>query len=190
MRYGILVMAMVVAGCATPRVMFPTKYAIDPKVEVGVAQCLDKSLGIRPVQAARPYRQKVVYRDAGFVLGEYPSVEWAEMPADVFTRVLADAIVATRRFRDVGNAADLVMPDLILTGELRKFDVVRSASPWAAECEVRLELRDAQEPQAVWAQTLSERVPLERDDPAALPAAMTTAVEKVVKRAAEEIAGR
>lgn len=190
MRYAVLIVTLIAAGCATPHFTPPTKYVLEPDVNVAAVQTLDKTLGIRPLIAARPYRQKVVYRDAGFVLGEYNTAEWAELPADVLTRVLTDAIIATRHYKDVGNAADLTVPDLILTGELRKFDIARGAEPWKAECEVRLELRDAQQPQAIWADTLTESEPLERNDLSAVPAAMSRAVERVVKRAAEGIAGR
>jgi len=190
MRYAILIVTLIAAGCLTPRFTPPTKYFLQPGVNVTAAQTLDKTLGIRPIVAARPYKQKIVYRDAGFVLGEYSAAEWAELPADVLTRVLTDAIVATHHYKDVGNAADLSAPDLILTGELRKFDIVRAAEPWKAECEVRLELRDAQQPQAIWADTLTESEPLERNDLAAVPAAMGRAVERVVKRAAEAMGGR
>ena len=190
MRYGFLLITVIAIGCATPRYTPPTKYVLEPEVKVAEAQTLDKTLGIRSLLAARPYKQKVVYREKGFVLGDYSAVEWAELPADVLTRVLTDAIVATRRFRDVGDAADLVVPDFILTGELRKFDVVRTTDPWTAECEVRLELRETQQPQAVWAATLTESEPLERNEPSALPAAMSRAVERIVKRAAEAIAAR
>ena len=190
MRYGILLITAIAIGCATSYSP-PTKYVLESDVQVAAAQQpLDKTLGIRALVAARPYKQKVVYRESGFVLGEYSSVEWAELPADVVTRILTDAIVATHRFKDVGNAEDLALPDLVLTGELRKFDVVRTTDPWEAECEVHLELRDTQQPQAVWAATLTESEPLERNESAALPSAMSRAVAKIVKQAAEAIAAR
>ena len=190
MRYGILFITVIAIGCATSYSP-PTKYVLESDVQVAAAQQpLDKTLGIRPLVAARPYKQKVVYRESGFVLGEYSTVEWAELPADVVTRILTDAIVATHHFKDVGNAEDLALPDLILTGELRKFDVVRTADPWEAECEVHLELRDTQQPQAVWADTLKKSEPLERNEPAALPSAMSRAVAKIVKQAAEAIVAR
>jgi len=190
MRYGILLIAVIAIGCATSYSP-PTKYVLESDVQVAAAQQpLDKTLGIRPLVAARPYKQKVVYRESGFVLGEYSTVEWAELPADVVTRILSDSIVATHHFKDVGNAEDLALPDLVLTGELRKFDVVRTTDPWKAECEVRLELRDTQQPQAVWAVTFTDSEPLERNEASALPAAMSRAVAKIVKQAVEAIAAR
>ena len=79
-------------------------------------------------------------------------------------------------------------PDLILTGELRKLDEVRTTEPWTAECEIRLELREAQGPEAVWAATLSAREPLAKNGVSALAAAMSRAVARVLNQAASRIA--
>lgn len=190
MRYGVFAIALIGLACATPGYTPITRYFIDANVDVAKAQPSDKTLGVRALDAERPYKQKIVYRDAGFVLGNHEMIEWAELPRDVVTRALIDALVATGRFKDVGDAVNLAAPDLILTGELRKFDEVRTTDPWTAQCEVRLELREAQGPQALWAGTLSARVPLERNETAALAPAMSRAVAEIVKKAAEQIAAQ
>jgi len=181
---------LIAAGCATARLVETTRYVLDVSVDVPKAATVDQSLGIRTIEPARPYKQKVVYRDAGFVLGSYDIIEWAEMPSDVITRVLTDALIATGRFRDVGDAVNLALPEFMLTGQLRKFDEVHTTDPWTAECEVRLELRGVQDAKAVWAATLSAKEPLERNDTSALPPAMNRAIAKIVQQAAEQIATR
>jgi ABC-type uncharacterized transport system auxiliary subunit len=185
-----MLLAAIIAatGCATPKFTPPTKYVLEPQVKVEAVPTTQKTLGIRSLQAARPYKQKVVYRDVGFVLGEYACIEWAEMPADTLTRVLTDALVSTHRFKDVGEASDLSVPDLVLTGEVRRFYVDRTTESWTAVCEARVEIRDSASPDAVWAETLRETEPLERNEPSALPAAMTRVVEKIIGKAASEIA--
>jgi len=183
----VLLVTLVAASCATPRYTPVTRYAIEPAVKVSEAGTLPATLGVRLLEAARPYKQKVVHRESGFVVGSYDSIEWAELPADVITRALIDAIAATHRFKDVGNASNLANPDLILTGTLRKFDEVHTTDPWTAECEVRLELRDVQQPEALWAATLTATEPLDRNETSALPGAMSRAVAKIVKQAVEEI---
>jgi len=130
----------------------------------------------------------LVFRETDHQIGCYPNVEWAEMPRDTVTRALSDALIAMGRFKDIGNAADLRAPDLLLTGQLRKFDEVRTSDPWVAECEVRIEVREGIERRLVWAATLSVREPLERNDLAALAAAMSRAVARIVEQAAAEIA--
>jgi len=185
-----LAIVLLVLGCATPRFIPMTRYYLEPSVEVAKAQTTSQALGVRPIEAARPYKQKIAYRDKGFVIGVYETIEWAELPSDVVTRALMDALVATQRYKDVGNAADLAAPDLILTGELRRFDEVHTTNPWTAECEVRLELRAAQGPAAGWSATLSAKAPLTRNETSALPEAMSRAVSDIIQRAAEQIAAR
>ncbi len=190
MRYATLALAVALAGCATPAFTPATRYYLDVAVDVPAAQALDKTLGVRPIEAALPYRQKVAYRDAGYVLGSYETIQWAELPRDMVTRALMDAITATNRFKDVGNASDMVAPDMLLTGELRRFDLVRTAEPWTAECEIRLELRETQNPNVIWAATLSAKEPLAENSPSALPAAMSRAIGTIVNKAAADMASK
>ena len=188
MRRGMIVAVLVVAGCVTHTYAPPDVYVLAPEIGVSTTQPTDRTLGMRPLQAARPYKQAIVFRAPGHILGQYDSALWAELPSDALTRALADAIRGTGRFRDVGNAADMNAPDLILTGELRKLDEVRTTDPWTAECEVRLELREARGPEVVWAATLSATEPLAKNEVSALAAAMSRAVATVLNQAASRIA--
>ena len=103
---------------------------------------------------AQPYRLPLVYQE-GARLGVYPNEEWAEQPGDMVTRAVSDAIMATGRFQDVGNAADMARPDLILTGELRKFHEERSDTSLQAVISLHLELREARGTNAYWVETLT-----------------------------------
>lgn len=191
LRYIGLALALIAAGCITAPDYTPiVRYTVEPRFEVPQAQPVDKSLGIRPIEAARPYKQPITYRASDFELRNYEYAEWAESPRDMVTRALTDAIIATQRFKDIGNAADLNAPDLILTGQLRKFDEDRTTAPWTAACEVRLELRDTFSSEAVWAATLRATEPMERNDVSTLPLAMSRAISIIVEQAAREIAER
>jgi len=190
MRYAILAMALVAAGCVTHTYPGVVLYTITPELDVAQAQGTERTLGIRPLVAALPYKQQVMFRESDFELRPYDNVQWAELPRDMVTRALTDALVAAKRFKDVGNAADLNAPDWILTGELRRFEEVHTCDPWVAQCEVRLELRDALGSEAIWAGTLSAREPLTQNDVAALAPAMSRAVAAVVEQAAAQIAER
>ncbi len=190
MRYGWLVILAAVPGCLTTGYTPIDLYSVAPAVEVAAVASTEQTLGIRPLEAARPYRQRIVYREAGYVLGYYENAEWAELPRDAVTRSLSDAIVATGRFADVGNAADMRAPDFVLTGELRKFDQVRSETPWVAECEIRLELRDPLGRAEGWARTFTVREPLDGRSLPEHAAAMSRAVAAIVNEAAEAIGRR
>lgn len=192
MRHWIMAVLMLAGACgciSMPEYMPVRTYVVEPEVAVTAATPTDKALAVRPLDAARPYRQAIVYRDAGQVLGYFDSAQWSELPEQVVTRTLLDALARTGRFRDVGYHTDLRAPDYILTGELRRFDLIKTSEPWTAYVEVRLELRGVLSPEVLWAQTLTATEPLGANDVAALPPAISKAVSNVIGKAVEEIAG-
>jgi ABC-type uncharacterized transport system auxiliary subunit len=189
MRYAwLFVLPLVAAGCLTHKYVPVKQLLVEPQIQVGQAAQTEKSLGVRALEAGRPYRQQVVFRDKDLVLGTLRNTEWAEMPASVVTRALTDAIAATGHFKDVGNAGNVTAPTYLLTGELRRYDLDRTSSPWTAVVEVHIELRDFADPNFAWQATLTAATPLAADAPSALAAAMTEAVAEVVNKAANEIA--
>jgi ABC-type uncharacterized transport system auxiliary subunit len=191
-RLSTTLFALMLAGCIGRVPYTPTvRYAVEPDVSVTEREGTPRAVAVRSLQVALPYsRTKIVYRTEGYVLGDYEHVEWAEEPGAVVTRALIDGLIASGRFEDVGDALNVTSPDLLLVGELRRFDEVRTSDPWEACCEVRLVLREGLERNAVWAGTVAATVPLERNDVAALPAAMSEAVTAVVEEAVAEIAAR
>jgi len=183
-------LAALCAGCVgLNKPAAPLRYAIEPKPAIAPAANSGKSLAVRPLEPARPYKQNVVYRQ-GPELGVYTTIEWAELPSDAATRALVDALAASGRFTDVAKAADVGIPDLILTGQLRKFDLVRDTEPWTAVCEVRLELRSGPERSFIWAKTLAASEPLATADNGSLPAAMNAALGRVIQDAVTEIVAK
>ena len=182
-----MALVMFCAGCVgMNKPAPPLRYAIEPKPEIASVESSGKSLAVRPLEPARPYKQNVVYRK-GPELGIYTVVEWAELPSDAATRALTDALVASHRFTDVAKAIDLAAPDLVLTGQLRKFDLVRDTEPWTAVCEIRLELREGAAKSLVWDKTVSAVEPLATPGNESLPPAMNAALTRVIQEAVTEI---
>ncbi|MBI5093351.1 MAG: membrane integrity-associated transporter subunit PqiC, partial [Candidatus Hydrogenedentes bacterium] len=179
-----IVIACMAAGCATTRYTPTVRYRLDSAIDVPVSSPIEGSLGIRTLTAARPYKQTIVFQDADFVVRMSDHEEWADLPAVMVTRMLMDALGATKHFKDVGDAVNLAIPDYILTGELRRFDLVRAGAAWSAVCEVRLELRKGMKRELVWSDTLRSEEPLAKNEVSALPAAMSRAVDKVITRSA------
>ncbi|MCC6153194.1 MAG: membrane integrity-associated transporter subunit PqiC [Candidatus Hydrogenedentes bacterium] len=164
----------------------PLRYVIDPKPQIAPAENAGKTLAVRPLEPARPYKQNVVYRE-GAEMGIYTLIEWSELPSDAATRALIDALNTSGRFKDTAKAIDLGVPDFILTGQLRKFDLVRDAEPWTAVCEIRLELREGTGRELVWAKTLTASEPLATSESSALPPAMNSALSHIIEGAVTEI---
>lgn len=178
---SVLSVTLGLSNCAGRTYKPVVRYSVNPKIETPRVEATEKLLAIRPLEAAQPYKLKIVYRESDYVLGNYPDVEWAELPRDVVTRALQDALSSSGRFRDVGLAGNLGVPDLILTGQLRRFEEVRAPEGAVALCEVRLELREAIGGKGRWTATLSAKEPLQAADLPSLAAAMSRAVEKVVQ---------
>lgn len=191
MRYLMLGAALMAAvstsGCLTARPMPIMRIVAMAEPRMATVSAGPRTLGVRVLESAMPYKQKAVYRTNDFEIKYYDAVEWSELPRDIVTRVLQDALIASGRFGDVGNAADMRAPDLVLTGQLRKFDEVRAANGTFAECEVRLELRAGLTRDAVWADTLRVSEPLGDNSPGALAVAMSQAVARVAEQAAADI---
>ncbi|HPJ97868.1 MAG TPA: ABC-type transport auxiliary lipoprotein family protein [Candidatus Hydrogenedentes bacterium] len=174
-------------GCIRPTVTPTIRYVLKPEIAVAQASPTERSLGIRRFRASALYRTPILYAQ-DHQIHPYPYAEWALNPEDMVTRAITDAIVATGRFRDAGDASNVNRPELMLVGELRRFEADRDASPVVAVCEVRIELREAFGTGLLWADTLVARVPLAEDRVDALPDAMSLAVAQIANKAATEIA--
>jgi ABC-type uncharacterized transport system auxiliary subunit len=175
------------SGCLSPGTVTPTRYySLAPTFAVGTYETHDATLGVRPIVAARPYKQPMVYRD-GLYLGNR-SEAWSENPADVVTRAITDAIVATNRFGDAGNAAEMARPDYILIGELRQFHENGGASPLIGEIEVRIEVREARDKAVLWSETVYVSAAMEGMGAGALADAMSRALGELATRVADGIA--
>lgn len=176
------------AGCAAPDYTPTLYYAIEPVIEVAEAEPTGASLGMRPLQADRPYRQRMMFRERGHILQAYLNAEWAKGPSEAAARALLDAITETGRFSDVGNAADMPRPDYMLLGTLRRFEEDRTREEAAAVVEGRLALRRGGDRSAVWTDIIRASHPLEGEGPTAYAEAMSEALGQWASEAAEQIA--
>lgn len=187
-RTIILLAVLPLCGClTTPRISPVRLFPVEPQMNISAVESTALTLGVRPLLVARPYKSQMAYLDETQAIGYRVNEEWAENPGDIVTRAVLDALAATHRFQDAGNAADMARPDLIMTGEVRKFHENRNANPRTADVEVRFELREARENGSLWAATLSAQAPMEGDSAADLAQAMGRAVGRVVEMATEAI---
>lgn len=178
--------AVLAAGCLGPRDVVESRLfrLAPPAPAPGAAAPSGMTVGVRPLDTARPYDLRMAVMDSDFSVAYRSFDRWAELPSDALTRALSDALSATGRFSDVGGAGDMNRPDFILTGEIRAFHENRTVSPPVAELEARLELRASREPAVVWSGTLRETEPLDGADGAAFASAMNRAAGRLVGRAA------
>jgi len=183
---GVLTLAIFLSGCAflKPGGPPPGRYVITSQPRPDALPPTALTLGLRPLSSARPYHTSMMFLDTTGRLTSYETAEWAELPEAVLTRALTDALDATGRFEDVGNAADMARPDIILTGDIRSFHEDRGVSPAEAVVELHVAARIAQTKALVWSGLATARVPLTSGGAEGLRAAM----EAAVTQAATEIA--
>ncbi|MDP7639046.1 MAG: ABC-type transport auxiliary lipoprotein family protein [Candidatus Hydrogenedentes bacterium] len=181
-------LAVVLAGCLGTTYTPTRYYTLNPDPDPAGHERTGISLGIYKLGYARMYKQPMVYTEPGRALGYDEFHQWAEMPRDTITRAVLDAVASGGGFADVAYAFELSRPDLVLTGEVRKFDQVRDAPEWRALCEVRFELRERFGDGVLWGETLSAESALPSNDPSGFAAAMSLAVTELAERAAERIA--
>lgn len=186
---AVAVMAVALSGCLSAGdVVLNRQFLVVPEITAAPAQATPNTLGVRPLTAARPYTLTMLYADADGALLPYSDVFWAELPAETVTRALRDALAATGRFADVGDAAEMSRPRFLLTGELRSFHEDRSGTPHVARIEVRLELREARADGQVWSGTTTASAALDGEGASAYAKAITKALEDLAMNAANAIA--
>ena len=183
--------AVALSGCLGPReVVGPKTFVIRPAATVQKCPAaLAATLGVRDFSALQQYDRRMAVLEPDYRLGTRPNDTWAETPAAALTRCVTDALVASARFADVGNAFDMARPDTVMTGEVRAFHENRTVTPPVAELELRVELREARSPKVIWAGTLHETEPIAGESSAAFAVAMNAAVERLCAKIASTLAG-
>lgn len=180
---ALILFALGLAGCARGKYIATEFFLINPEVNVTPVASEGVSLAVRDIDYARFYKQPIVYRDDDYSVGQYTHYLWSEIPADLVSRALVDATKATGRFKDVGRAVDMSLPDYIMKGNLRQFELIRFTIPWEAHCVLELEVRNVRTGEAIWQGLLEARQPLKENDVTALPEAMSLAVADIVSQA-------
>lgn len=184
---GLLISAF--SGCMGAKTIQAMRlHTLDPVLHVAEFPASEKTLGVRPLHAARPYETAMAVVGEDKLLHFRQLDAWSETPDDFVTRALVDALAATHRFGDAGYAADMSRPDLILTGEIRKFHENQAVTPHVAELEIRVEVREARQKRNLWDGLIAKRVPLAADTTDAFAEAMEVAVAQAAQEAAEAIA--
>lgn len=187
-RVIVVILSCWAGGCLhAPQIEKTRYFTASPILQVEQAEPTAYTLGIRPFFAARAYALPMAYLDNAYQL-KYRELDlWAESPALTVTRIIQDALATTGRFADVGNAADMVRPDLLLTGELRIYRENRTQDPPIAELEVRLELRRAFAPGSLWADTIHITEPMQDTSALSYAEAIARALNRLALQVASEI---
>ncbi len=188
MRVLSIIVALLAAGCVARTYTPAVRYELPARIQVDQHAATGYTVAVRPLDIARPYGAKMVYRIRDHVLVPYEDAEWSELPRESITRALSDALRSTGGFADVADAVAVSQPDIIVSGEVRRLYQDRTQTPWRAHCEIRVEARMGIERRSLWVDTIVEETVQEADSMAAFAPAMGSALGAAVSRAADGIA--
>ena len=173
------------SGCLGSRTSPPVRYySID-----GLSATVDTAtrtwpvtLGVRVFGEATRYRDRMLYRVSEVEVGFYEFDRWVEPPGEMVTRVVMAHLRASGLFRQITAALDASASAWVLSGDVLRFDEVRSASGRHATCRLQLELRRVRDEQLLWSDVITTTAALTDDTPTALARAMSEAVQRAARQ--------
>lgn len=179
-----LALLVALASCSSYR---PTHYyAIDVEPTFEKEENpLPLTVTVNSVRAPSRYQDQMVYRKSKYEMGFYELSEWIEPPAEMLTGAVSDALDASRLFRRVDALGIVSGSDLILLGELNRFDQVVEGEENFAECELLLELIRVENGEFVWRH--QARAKVKQGENESFAAAMSEAVSRVLTEAVSEM---
>lgn len=187
---SLLILCGLLAGCLGARSFTPVRYYSLEPLTGTIPQAVHRwkiRLGIQPFTAATRYRERMLYRASEVEVNFYEYDRWVEPPEEMVTRLIAAALRDADLFQQVQEVANLQLPAWVLSAELLRFDEVRGAPTWRAECWLRLALRRAQDERLLWSNTLRAAVPLGDKSAAGFAVAMSGAVQQIAQQLITEL---
>ncbi|HEX8383135.1 MAG TPA: ABC-type transport auxiliary lipoprotein family protein [Sphingomonas sp.] len=188
MRYAILLLAAPLAGCisfgAAPP---PSLLTIETTATVPVGP-VQRATGTGAVTVAVPSvpqalaTARVPVRATPTTIAYVKDAQWAEPPARLFARLLADTITAGTGRLVLSTAQSAVDPGARLSGEIRRFDLDATTREAVVTFDASLIRGDATQ---VEKRRFEARVPVTAIDAANAGSALGDAANRVATQVAE-----
>ncbi|HWM84515.1 MAG TPA: ABC-type transport auxiliary lipoprotein family protein [Kofleriaceae bacterium] len=146
-------------------------------------------LVLEPLEAEAAYDdQRIVYRVNDYRLDYYHYHRWSASPGFLVSNYLEQALERSGRFRAVVRQPT-AEAGLSLGGRLISIEEVdHSKREWVGRIVIELSVKDLTSGQVVWSRQFDESEPLERQSPEGLARAISTALGRVVRLMAPEVA--
>lgn len=187
-RTLLLVVVTAAAGCAgrTP----PTRYYDLAMPPIG-AHAEGPVIVLEPLATDEGYDdERIVYRTGPYRLDYYDYHRWSAPPGVMVGNYLARGLERSGLFRgvvrEVTRDAKVVLDGRVAA--IEEVDVSKRA--WVGHIVVELRLVDTETGDRLWADQFEESEPLLRQTPEGLAEAISTAMGRIVARAAPEISAR
>jgi len=187
MRIALVAVLLVACGGSTPQVRYYQLAAHDT-AKPPAKPASDKVLVVEALASDGAYDdERIVYRNTPYRLDYYNYHRWVATPGVLVGGYLEQALGRTGDFKAVlrEQTADA---SLVLGGRINAIEEVdRDPKHWVGRIALELTLTDPKTGEVVWAQPFEETEPLAEQSPEGLAKAISTALDRIAKRAAPDI---
>ncbi|MBN14657.1 MAG: hypothetical protein CMJ15_05480 [Pelagibacterium sp.] len=178
------------AGCLGLGASAPVTYDLTPGAPGPVPRRSNRTIVVREPATTSTYdTQRIVVRQPGGVLSYLSESQWSDtLPLLVQTRML-------QSFRDagvtnIGRPTDPIALDVILSTDIRAFELDTSAGGAMARVALAIQLVSDRSRTVIASQTFSADVPSPSLDQANVVAALNTALDALLRQIVEWTAAR
>ena len=183
MRYALLVIVCVACGGKLAETRY---YALAaPPATTGHGTVI---VAVEPLSTEPGYDdERIVYRQNPYRLDYYQYHRWSAAPGVVIGSYLAQALDASGKFQAVVREPSDKTPIVIGGRVLALEEVDESATRWLGHIVVELTATDRVSGEVVWTKKFDDSEPLQARTPEGLARAISTAMSRIVDRAAPAI---
>jgi ABC-type uncharacterized transport system auxiliary subunit len=182
--------ALICAACAgsSPQVRYYQLSAQDAVTRPAAQPSSDKVLVVEALTSDGVYDdERIIYRNNPYRLDFYNYHRWVATPGVLVGGYLQHALARTGDFKAVlrEQTSDA---SLVLGGRINAIEEVDTdPKHWVGRIALELTLTDPKTGEVVWAQPFEETEPLAVQNPEGLARAISTALDRIAKRAAPQI---
>ncbi len=187
-----LLVAVQCCGCLSLRqpardmFYYTLEYAAPAPAEPDTADVLIK---VRKFTAAPDYNtRRIIYRDASFARNSYNYHKWMSYPEDMVGALMTRDLLMSQRFSAVIDEQSPLFENYALEGYVEEFYGLNNDDGWSGVLSIRFTLSDSSERSRVLLQkSYLEKVPCLQQNPQALAAAFSGALEKISAQLIDDV---
>ena len=184
MRIEAAVFILFMAGLSCSGYLPTRYYAIDEKPPVVKASnAYPVALEVRALRAPSRYKDQMVYRTSKYQIGFNEFSQWVEPPGEMVMRALINGLNKAQLFQRVEPLGMIAVPDLILQGNVIRFDQVLGKKGKMADCEIELEIVPISGGRPIWKYAAKGMVEQEKAGADGFVPAMSAAVDEALSGA-------
>jgi ABC-type uncharacterized transport system auxiliary subunit len=149
----------------------------------------DVTLVVEPLATDPAYDdERIVYRTTPYRLDYYQYHRWSAAPGAMVGNYLEQALESSGKFRSVVRELSPDAPAVLGGRVLAIEEIDTSKTSWRGRIVIELTLSDARTGAMLWSEQFEETEPLAVQTPEGLAKALSTAMARIVSRAAPVLA--